>query len=318
MGIRVYRPYPFRDAVDPAISRELKRLGVRFETRLHAGTEGMVILLATKVDADLLASLPKLRVVSNVAVGYDNVDVPACTARRVIVTNTPDVLTDATADLAWALLLGAARRVTEGDRYVRAGKFRKWDWELMRGVDVHGKTLGIVGAGRIGQAVARRGLGFSMEVLYTARERKPALERLTGARRVALDRLLRASDFVSIHVPLSAETRHAIGARELALMKPTAVLVNTARGPIVDEAALVKALKSGKLRAAGLDVYEREPEVHPGLLGLENVALLPHVGSATAETRRRMYETALRNLVAALAGRRPPNALNAKALGLRT
>jgi len=317
MSIRVYRPYPFRDDVDPAISRELKRLGVRFEARLHPGTEGMVILLATKVNAGLLASLPKLRVVSNVAVGYDNVDVPGCTARRVIVTNTPDVLTDATADLAWALLLGAARRVTEGDRYVRAGKFTKWDWELMRGVDVHGKTLGIVGAGRIGQAVARRGLGFSMEVLYTAREKKPAFERLTGARKVALDRLLRDSDFVSIHVPLSAETRHRIGARELALMKPTAVLVNTARGPIVDEAALVKALKSGRLRAAGLDVYEKEPEVHRGLLELENVALLPHVGSATAETRRRMYETALRNLVAALAGRRPPNGLNAKALGLR-
>lgn len=314
MSVRVYRPYPFRDRIDPALSRELRRLGVRFEKRLHPATEGLLILLATKVDAGFLSVLPRLRVVANVAVGYDNVDVPACTARGVVVTNTPDVLTDATADLAWALLLAAARRVAEGDRYVRAGRFTKWDWELMRGVDVHGKTLGIVGAGRIGQAVARRGLGFSMRVLYTARDRKRAFERETGARRVGLAALLRAADFVSIHVPLSAETRHLIGARELALMKPTAVLVNTARGPIVDEAALARALKAGTLGAAGLDVYEKEPRVHPGLLALENVALLPHVGSATAETRRLMYETAVRNLAAALRGEIPPNAVNGRLL----
>jgi glyoxylate reductase len=308
--VAIYRPYPFRDPVDPAVVRDLKRLGVRFETELHAGTEGMVILLATKVAPPLLETLPKLRVVSNVAVGYDNIDVPACTARGVQVTNTPDVLTDATADVAWALLLAAARRVTEGDRYVRAGKFRKWDWTLMRGVDVRGRTLGIIGAGRIGQAVALRGRGFDMPVLYTARGRKASFEEATGARRVPLDRLLREADFVSIHVPLSAETRHLIGARELGLMKRTAVLVNTARGPIVDEAALAKALAAGRIFAAGLDVYEREPEIHPALPGLENVALLPHVGSATEETRRRMYETALRNLAAVLKGRRPPNPVN--------
>ena len=310
MTIPVYRPYPFRDAIDPALSRELKGLGVRFETRPHARTEAMVVLLQTKVTAELLSTLPRLRVVANVAVGYDNVDVPACTARGVLVTNTPDVLTDATADIAWALLLAAARRVPEGDRYVRAGKFKRWEWTLMRGVDVQGRTLDIVGAGRIGQAVARRGRGFSMRILYTARAGKAGFERETGAKRVSLPRLLRESDFVSIHVPLSGATRHLVGRKEMALMKPTAVLVNTARGPIVDEAALVRALRSGRLFAAGLDVYEREPELHPGLRELENVALLPHVGSATDETRRRMYETALRNLIAVLRNHRPPNAVN--------
>jgi glyoxylate reductase len=227
------------------------------------------------------------------------------------------VLTEATADLAWALLLAAARRVPEGDRFVRAGKFTKWDFERMRGSDVHGKTLGILGAGRIGQAVGRRAIGFSMQVLYTSRERKPLFEHATSSRRVDLKTLLRKSDYLSIHVPLSKETIHLIGAGELALMKPTAILINTARGPIVDEAALVRSLKSGRLRAAGLDVYEREPEVHAGLLKIENVALLPHVGSATESARRRMYETALWNCIAALKGEVPPNVLNARALGLR-
>jgi glyoxylate reductase len=315
MTVRVYRPNCFPDAIEPRLARELRRRGVRFETKLHAGTEAMVVLLQTKVTADLLQTLPRLRVVANVAVGYDNVDVPACTARGVLVTNTPDVLTDATADLAWALLLAAARRVTEGDRFVRAGKFERWDWTLLRGQEVHGKSLGIVGAGRIGQAVARRGRGFSMEILYTSRARKAEFERETGARRVGLRRLLGESDFVSIHVPLGPETRHLIGRRELALMKRTAVLVNTARGPIVDEAALAAALKGGRLFGAGLDVYEREPAVHPGLLGLQNVALLPHIGSATDETRRRMYETALRNLASVLRGRRPAHPVNPQVFG---
>jgi glyoxylate reductase len=315
MTVRVYRPYSFPDAIDPRLAGELRGLGVRFEAKLHAGTDAMVVLLQTKVTADLLKTLPRLRVVANVAVGYDNVDVPACTARGVAVTNTPDVLTGATADIAWALLLAAARRVTEGDRFVRAGKFKRWEWTLLRGQDVHGKTLGIVGAGRIGQAVARRGLGFSMKILYASPERKAEFERETGARRVGLRSLLVGSDFVSIHVPLKAGTRHLIGRKELALMKPTAVLVNTARGPIVDEAALSAALTSGRLFAAGLDVYEREPDVHPGLIGLENVALLPHIGSATDETRRRMYETALRNLADVLGGRRPPHPVNPQVFG---
>ncbi|HEX7901369.1 MAG TPA: D-glycerate dehydrogenase, partial [Planctomycetota bacterium] len=287
MTQRVWRPFAFREKIPPVP-------GVRFDRVLHKDAEGVITLLSVKIDAPLLDRAPKLKVVSNVAVGYDNVDVPECTRRGVMVTNTPDVLTDATADLAWALLLGAARRVAEGDRYVRAGKFKKWDFYLMRGMDFAGKSLGIVGGGRIGQAVARRGRGFGMSILYTSREPKPDFER-EGARRVELPELLRTSDFVSVHVPLSKATVHLIGAKELALMKPTAVFVNTARGPIVDEAALVKALKAGKIFAAGLDVYEKEPAVHPGLLKLDNVVLLPHVGSATEGARRGMVETAHRN-----------------------
>jgi glyoxylate reductase len=317
MGFRVYRPYDFPDDVDPEILQELKGLGVKFEKMLHAETDAIVCLVDTKVDAELLARAPKLRAVSNVAVGYDNLDVAACTARGVVATNTPDVLTEATADLAWALLLAAARRVPEGDRYARSGKWKRWDWTAMRGADVHGQTLGILGAGRIGQAVGHRAVGFSMQVLYTSRQRRLLFEHTTQARRVDFKALLRQSDFLSIHVPLSKETRHLIGARELALMKRGAILINTARGPIVDEAALAKALKSGKLAAAGLDVFEHEPKIHPALLKLENVALLPHIGSSTDSTRRRMVETALRNCIAALKGEVPPNAINAHALNLK-
>ena len=317
MGFRVYRPYVFPDAIDPAIRKELKLLGVKFEPELHAETDAILCLLATKVDAALLARAPKLRVVSNVAVGYDNIDVPACTARGVVATNTPDVLTEATADLAWALLLAAARRIPEADRYVRRGKWKRWDWTALRGADVHGRTLGILGAGRIGQATGHRAVGFAMEVLYTSRQRRLLFEHTTQARRVDFKTLLRQSDFLSIHVPLNRETHHLIGAKELALMKPGAILVNTARGPIVDEAALAKALQSGKLAAAGLDVFEHEPKIHPALLKLENVAILPHIGSATESTRRRMVETALRNCIAALKGEVPPNALNAHQLNLK-
>ena len=316
MTFRVYKPFKFREKPDPAILADLRRLGVRFESRLHAETDAIVTLLRLKINGELLDRCPKVRVVCLVAVGYDNVDVAEVNRRKLMFTNTPDVLTGATADIAFALLLAAARRVTEGDRFVRAGKFKKWDFYMMRGAEVHGRTLGIVGGGRIGQAVARRGRGFDMKVVYTSREAKPGFERETGARRVDLKTLLRESDFVSVHVPLSKETVHLIGARELALMKRTAVLVNTSRGPIVDEAALVKALRSKRIYAAGLDVYEREPKIHPGLLKLENVALTPHIGSATDPTRTAMYETALRNLVAVLQGRVPPNCVNARALGL--
>ena len=311
MGFRVYRPYDFKDRIDPEIEKELRRLKVKFEKTLHADTDAIVCLLGTKVDDELLGRAPKLRVVSNVAVGHDNIDVRACTRRGVFATNTPDVLTEATADLAWALLLAAARRVPEGDRYARSGNWKRWDWTLFRGADVHGRTLGILGAGRIGQATGHRAVGFSMPVLYHSRERKLLFEHTTMARRVDFKTLLRESDFLSVHVPLSAKTKHLIGAKEFAMMKPGAILINTARGPIVDEAALVRALKSGKLAAAGLDVFEREPEIHPGLLKLENVALLPHIGSATDSTRRKMLETALRNCLAALRGEVPPNALNA-------
>jgi glyoxylate reductase len=254
--------------------------------------------------------------VSNVAMGVDNIDVAACTERGVVATNTPDVLTEATADVAWALLLAAARRVPEGDRFVRAGRWKKWDWTMFRGADVHGKTIGILGAGRIGQATGHRAVGFSMQVLYTSRQRRLLFEHTTQARRVDFKTLLRESDFLSIHVPLTPETRHLIGAKELAMMKPGAILINTARGPIVDEAALARALKSGRLAAAGLDVFEHEPKIHPALLKLDNVAMLPHVGSATDSARRKMVETGLRNCIAALKGEVPPNALNAHALNL--
>jgi len=311
MGFRVYRPYDFKDRIDPAIEKELRRLRVKFETQLHADTDAIVCLLGTKVDDALLARAPRLRSVSNVAVGYDNIDVPACTRRGVFATNTPDVLTEATADLAWALILATARRVPQAERYVRSGKWKRWDWTLLRGADVHGRTLGILGAGRIGQATGHRAIGFSMQVLYHSRERKLLFEHTTMARRVDFRTILRESDFLSIHVPLSPKTRHLIGAKELAMMKPGAILINTARGPIVDEAALVRALKSGRLGGAGLDVFEREPELHPGLLKLDNVVLLPHIGSATDSARRKMLETALRNCLAALRGEVPPNALNA-------
>ena len=317
MGFRVYRPYEFPDRIDPALEKELRRLGVKFETTLHSGTQGIVCLLATKVDAALLDSAPRLRVVSNVAVGHDNIDVPACSARGIFATNTPDVLTEATADLAWALILASSRRVAEGDRYVRSGKWKRWDWTLLRGAEIHGRTLGILGAGRIGQATGHRAIGFSMQVLYTSRQRRLLFEHTTMARRVEFKTLLRESDFLSIHVPLSAKTRHLIGAKELRMMKPGAILINTARGPIVDEAALAKALKSGHLASAGLDVFEREPEIHPELLKLENVVLLPHIGSATDAARRKMLETALRNCIAALKGEVPPNALNAQELGAK-
>lgn len=311
MGFRVYRPYDFRDRIDPAIEKELRRLKVKFEKTLTTDTDAIVCLLGTRVDDALLDRAPKLRCVSNVAVGYDNIDVPACTRRGVFATNTPDVLTEATADLAWALLLAAARRIPEGDRYVRSGRWKRWDWTLMRGADVHGRTLGILGAGRIGQATGHRAVGFSMQVLYHSRERKLLFEHTTMARRVDFKTLLRESDFLSIHVPLSPKTRHLIGRKEFAMMKPGAILVNTARGPIVDEAAMMRALRSGRLAAAGLDVFEREPRVHPGLVKLDNVALAPHVGSATDSARRKMLETALRNCLAALRGEVPPNAINA-------
>jgi len=317
MGFRVYRPYEFPDRIDPTLEKELRRLGVKFESKLHSGTQAIVCLLGTKVDAALLDSAPRLRVVSNVAVGHDNIDVAACSARGIFATNTPDVLTEATADLAWALILASARRVAEGDRYVRSGKWKRWDWTLLRGAEIHGRTLGILGAGRIGQATGHRAIGFSMQVLYTSRERKLLFEHTTMARRVEFKTLLRESDFLSVHVPLSAKTRHLIGAKELRLMKPGAILINTARGPIVDEAALAKALKSGHLASAGLDVFEREPEIHPELLKLENVVLLPHIGSSTDAARRKMLETALRNCVAALKGEVPPNALNAQELGAK-
>jgi glyoxylate reductase len=282
-----------------------------------AGKAGIIAMLTDRVDAELLDRAgPTLRVVANYAVGYDNLDLDACTARRVLATNTPDVVTEATADLAWALLLAAARRIAEGDRFLRAARPWIWGPEFFLGTQVHGKTLGVLGLGRIGRAVARRAAGFGMPVLYHAGHRlAPDAEAALGVAWRELDDLLAEADFLSIHTGLTPATRHLIGAAELARMKPTAVLVNTARGPIVDEAALARALRDGEIGAAGLDVFEREPEVHPDLLGLDNVTIVPHLGTATVETRVAMGMTAADNLLAVLDGRRPPHLLNPDAWG---
>jgi glyoxylate reductase len=282
-----------------------------------AGKAGMLAMLTDRVDDELLDRAgPGLRVVANYAVGHDNLDLEACTARGVLATNTPDVVTEATADLAWALLLAAARRIAEGDRFLRARRPWVWGPEFFLGTEVHGKTLGVVGLGRIGRAVVRRAAGFAMPVLYTARHRLPPdQEAALGVAWRELDALLAEADFVSVHTGLSPATRHLIGAERLRRMKPTAVLVNSARGPIVDEAALAAALRDGELAAAGLDVFEREPEVHPDLLDLPNVTIVPHLGTATVETRVAMGMTAAGNLLAALAGDRPPNLLNPAAMG---
>jgi glyoxylate reductase len=269
---------------------------------------------AVRVSAEILAQAPRLRVIANVGVGYDNIDVGACTERGILVTNTPDVLTEATADLAFALLMAAARRVVEGDRYVREGRWQHWLWGLLWGTDLYRKTLGVYGLGRIGKAVARRARGFSMRILYHDLERAtPEIEQELGAELVERETLLREADFLTLHVPLTPATHRLIGARELALLKPTAYLINAARGKVVDEAALVEALQSGRIAGAGLDVFEDEPRVPPGLLALPNVVLTPHVGSATSETRLAMAMLAADNLLAGLEGRRPPNLVNPEA-----
>ena len=285
--------------------------------RRVADVHGVVALLRDHFGPDLMDAAPKLVGIANYAVGYNNIDVAAATERGLLVSNTPDVLTPATADLTWALLLSAARRIPEGDRFVRAGRFTGWKATLMLGGDVTGRTLGVVGAGRIGSAVAMRSSGFGMKVLYTSRSRKTELDERLGARRVELDELLAESDFVTLHVPLTDETRHLIGPREFALMKPTACLINTSRGPVVDEAALVEALRSRRIAGAGLDVFEREPELAEGLAELDNVVVAPHVGSATTATRNRMAEMAAENLLAMLDGAGVPNLVNPEALPRR-
>lgn len=275
------------------------------------GADGLLVLLTDRVDGEVLdAAGAQLKIVANMAVGYDNIDVQAATQRGVMVTNTPGVLTDATADHAWALLFAIARRVPESECYLRAGKFKGWGPLLYLGGSVTGKTLGVVGAGRIGSAVAMKSRGFDMRVLYTARSAKPELEGTIGARRVELEELLRESDFVSLHVPLSPDTVHLINAGSLRLMKSTAYLINTGRGPLVDEAALADALKNGVIAGSALDVFEREPEIHGDLLKLENVVLTPHTASATRESRSKMAIMAAQNLVSGLAGRKPPNLVN--------
>jgi len=276
------------------------------------GRDGILCLLTDKIDAEFFdAAGPQLKVVSNYAVGYDNIDVDEATKRGIVVTNTPGVLTETTADLAWALIMSVARRIVEADKFTRAGKYEGWAPMLFLGQDVHGKTLGIVGMGRIGQAVARRAKGFNMKVLYNDIRRIPEeLEKELNATFASMDEVIENSDFISLHTYLSPETYHLINEEKLKRMKKTAYLINTSRGPVIDEAALVKALKEGWIAGAGLDVYEFEPKLVPGLAECENAVLLPHIASASVETRTKMATMAAENLLAVLAGRMPPNPVN--------
>ncbi|TMC25384.1 MAG: D-glycerate dehydrogenase [Chloroflexi bacterium] len=279
---------------------------------------GIVGMVNVPITDEIMAVAPQLRVVANYAVGFNNVDLAAATRRGVLVTNTPGVLTEATADLAFALLLAVARRVVEADTFLREGKFKGWKADLLLGTDVAGRVLGIVGFGRIGQAVARRGLGFDMSILYSdARRASPEIESSLRAQYVPLDELLRKADYVTIHADLNDQTRHLIGERELKLMGPEHYLINAARGPIVDEKALVRALKEHWIKGAGLDVYEHEPKTEPGLTDCWNAVLLPHLGSATVTARAAMAETAAKNLIAAVDGQTPPNLVNPEALAVR-
>lgn len=306
----------------PLPGRAEAMLGDRFALRVHRGAAltgedelaafigaaaGAVTLLANPVSRTVLERCLELRVVGNVAVGYDNIDVAAAAERGVWVTNTPDVLTEATADLAWALVLAVTRRLGEAEAYLREGRFRGWALDLLLGSGLQGKRIGIVGYGRIGRAVARRALASGMEVACS--DRVPIGDAAPPALALPLDELLATSAVVSLHAPLDASTHHLLDERRLRLMPQGAVLVNTARGPLVDEAALVRVLKYGHLGGAGLDVYEHEPAVHPGLLGRHDVVLLPHVGSATRETRAAMAELAAANVAAVLDGGEPPTSV---------
>ena len=271
------------------------------------GKDAIVSQLVDKFPREVLAQVGA-KIIANVAVGFDNIDVPAATGRGILVTNTPDVLTDTTADFAFALLMAASRRVVEAHEFVHAGQWDRWAIDMLVGHDVHHRTLGILGMGRIGQAMARRGSGFDMRILY--HDLVPNEQSFAGSRRVSKDELLRESDFVSLHVPLTAETRHYIGERELRMMKSTAILINTARGPVVDEEALARALREKWIGGAGIDVFEREPAVNPGLLNVPNAVLAPHIASASIDTRRAMSMLAAENAVMALKGERPKTLLN--------
>ncbi|MCF7918462.1 MAG: D-glycerate dehydrogenase [Candidatus Cloacimonetes bacterium] len=274
----------------------------------------MITMLADSIDREILASNPRLKGVCNYAVGYNNIDVAAATELGIPVCNTPGVLTETTADLAWALLMSAARRIVESDRFTRAGKFTGWAPCLLLGEDIYGKTLGIIGAGRIGEAVARRSCGFSMHILYTSHNRNEYLENDLQAQKVELAELLQKSDFISLHVPYNEQTHHLIGKEELAMMKKTAVLINTARGQVIDESALIKALKEYQIAAAGLDVFYSEPEIPQEMRDLENIVIVPHIGSASLETRTRMAQLALDCARACIEHTMPPAIVNPEVL----
>lgn len=280
------------------------------------GKQGLFTTPSSRIDPQLIEACPSLKAICNMAVGFNNIDIDAATRAGIVVTNTPDVLNETTADFAWALLLATARRVTESEHWLRAGKWKKWTYDGFLGADVHGATLGIIGMGRIGQAIARRSTGFGMKVIYHNRSRlAPDLEaNANGARYVSKDELLQGADHIVLALPYSPEAHHTVGAAELALMKPTATLINIARGGIVDDAALVVALRAGRIAAAGLDVYENEPSFDPSFLTLSNVVLTPHIASASGPTRLAMANCAADNLIAALTGEVPPNILNPEVL----
>ena len=274
------------------------------------GRDALLCLLTETIDREVIEAGSDLKIIANYAVGYNNIEVETATKSGIWVSNTPGVLTDTTADMAWALMFAVSRRIVEADKFLRAGKYNGWSATMLLGGDVSGKTLGIIGVGRIGAAVARRAVGFNMRIIYADVRRNPELEREIGAEHVNMDTLFRESDFVSVHVPLMPETIHLVGIRSLGMMKPTAYLINTSRGPVVNEAALAEALRDGVIAGAGLDVFEDEPEVHPRLLELDNVVITPHIASGSVETRSKMAIMAAENILAALDGKTPPNAVN--------
>jgi glyoxylate reductase len=312
-------PEPALEVVRQACEVQLDPLDVPFTPaalrQAVTDKQGLLCLVTDRIDAPVLEAAAGLKVVSNVAVGYDNIDVATATQRGILVTNTPGVVTESTADLTWSLLCSVARRIAEGDRYIRAGKWRNWTLLLMAGSDIHGKTLGICGMGRIGQAVARRARGFQMRILYYNRQRlAAAIESELNATWVDKHTLLQQADFVSLHVPLAPATTHFIGAEELRMMRPTAYLINAALGPVVDEVALIQALQQGWIAGAALDVFEDEPHVPQALQELDNVVLVPHIGSASVATRTRMAVMAAENLVAVLRGVPTPHVVNPAAM----
>jgi glyoxylate reductase len=316
--VRVFVSYRFPEAALARIKEKFD-VSVNEEQRLLSKEElsarvvdvDALVCLGNRVDRDVIDAGKKLKIVANYGVGYNNIDAEYAAKKQVMVTNTPGVLTETTADLTWAILMAIARRIVEADRFTKSGRFAGFDPYRLLGTDVHGKTLGIVGLGRIGQAVAKRSLGFDMKVLYFGVRRKDTeTEQCYGATYVALDTLLQESDFVTLHVPLTESTHHLIGKDKLALMKPTAFLINASRGAVVDEQALVEFLKERKIAGAALDVYEKEPQLSPGLSELDNVVLIPHLGSATMQTRNAMAQIVADNVIAALHGERPPNLVN--------
>lgn len=319
MGFKILITYKIPSAGIELLRQKGYQLDINFKSAPLSKSElkqrikdcdGLVCLLSDTIDREVIDAAPKLKIIANYAVGYNNIDVAYATRRGIFVTNTPDVLTPATADLTWALIMAVSKRVVEADAFVRAGKFKGWEPELLLGHDVTGKTLGIIGAGRIGQAVGRRAKGFEMQILYHARTAKPEFETETGAQKAPLEELLMRSDFVSLHCPLTEETHHLLNKNRLKKMKPGAILINTARGPIVDEKALVQVLTEGHLAGAGLDVYEHEPKVSEALLNMKNVVLLPHIGSATTETRNEMSRMVARNVISVLEENKAVNPVN--------